>query len=184
MNLDQQETLIARALIKNPRMSDNKVGKLTAVPIRTVSRKRKAMEESGVLNYYTSLSAPTKARHMYITKFKMGFTKGRIFDEIKREPKVKSLFSELIQESHFAEVDGHMAIILFVEGITDSEITENFNGKILPAMLNNHGQDSIIEVNTIRLNSAIRLFHNYLPGINIKNGKLHPDWPLDSIFTE
>jgi len=69
-----------------------------------------------------------------------------------------------------------------IEGKSDNEVSENFNGKILPSMLKNHGQDSIIEIKTIRLSNTIRLFHNYLPFINIKNGKLMHDWHLDSIY--
>jgi len=71
---------------------------------------------------------------------------------------------------------------MWMEGISDTEISENFNGKILPAMLKNHGQDSIIGISTIRLSESIRFFHNYLPSINIKNGKLMHDWSLDSIY--
>ena len=54
--LDEQEERIAKALIKNPRLSDNQIGKLTGVPVRTVSRKREKLEESGVLNYFAQVN--------------------------------------------------------------------------------------------------------------------------------
>ncbi len=184
MELDEQEKLIIKALINDPRMSDNNIGKLTKVPIRTVSRKRKKLEEEGKISYYVSINTQNKARHLYIVKFKMGVTKNRLKDEIKKEPKIKTLFTELIYESHFAEMSGHTAILLIIEGSSDEEISESFNGKILPSMLKNHGQDSIIEITTIRLGENIRMFHNYLSFINIKHGKLSKDWLLESIYAE
>ena len=45
MTFDEQELLILKALIRDPRMSDNRIGKLTGVPIRTVSRKRQRLEK-------------------------------------------------------------------------------------------------------------------------------------------
>ena len=182
MELDEQEQLIIKALIKDPRMSDNNIGKLTKVPIRTVSRKRKKLEQENKIDYYIAVNHKDKIRHLYMIKFRMGITKSKLTDEIKREPKIKSIFTEMIHQSIFAEMDGHVAILMRVEGASDTEISENFNGKILPAMLKNHGQDSIVGISTVRLSDSIRFFHNYLPLINIKNGKLMHDWPLDLIY--
>ncbi len=182
MEFDEQEKLIIKALVKDPRMSDNSIGKLTKVPIRTVSRKRKKLEQENKISYYVSVSQKDKARHLYTIKFKMGITKQKLLDEIKKEPKIKTLFTEMVYESHFGEMDGHTAELLIVEGASDNEISENFNGKILPLMLKNHGEDSIIGITTIRLSDNIRIFHNYLPFINMKHGKLMPDWHLESIY--
>ena len=182
MELDEQEKLIVRALIKDPRMSDNNIGKLTGVPIRTVSRKRKDLEQENRISYYVSINSQNKARHLYIVKFKMGVTKNRLKEEIKKEPKIKSLFTEYVYESYFAEMSGHTAILLVVEGSSDEEISESFNGKVLPSMLKNHGQDSIIEIKTIRLSENIRMFHNYLNFINTKHGKISKDWLLEYIY--
>ena len=182
MEFDEQEKLIVQALIKNPRMSDNKIGKLTKVPIRTVSRKRKKLEQDGDINYFVSINRKSITRHLYMIKFKMGTTKQKLMNEIKNEPTVKSIFTQMIYESHFAEIDGHTSIIMFVEGKSDNMISENFNGKILPQMLKNHGADSVIEITTLRLNDTIRLFHNYLPSINMKDGKLKRNNLLESIY--
>ena len=54
-DLDKQERLIIRELIKNHRISDNKIGKNTGIPVMSVNRKRKSMEKEGLLTYYTSL---------------------------------------------------------------------------------------------------------------------------------
>ena len=182
MEFDEKEKLIIKALIRDPRMSDNNIGKLTKVPIRTVSRKRKKLEQNNEINYYVAINPKSKARHLYLIKFKMGMTKHKLTEEIKKEPKIKSLFTEMVYESHFGEIEGHTAILMTVDGVSDDEISENFNGKILPLMLKNHGENSIIEVTTIRLSDTIRVFHNYLPFMNMKHGKLVSNWQLESIF--
>ena len=53
--LDEQERRIVRELIKDPRISDNQIAKNTRVPVMTVNRKRKLLEEKGLLNYYCYL---------------------------------------------------------------------------------------------------------------------------------
>ena len=46
-DLDEQERMIVRALVRDPRLSDNQIGKLTGVPTPTVRRKRKRLEAAG-----------------------------------------------------------------------------------------------------------------------------------------
>ncbi|MFT7696411.1 MAG: DNA-binding Lrp family transcriptional regulator, partial [Candidatus Latescibacterota bacterium] len=53
--LDKQEKQIIRALIRNPRRSDNRIRALTGVPVRTVSRKRARLEQEGIIAYYTGV---------------------------------------------------------------------------------------------------------------------------------
>src|SRR6201982_2998075 len=70
--LDQQEKAIVRRLIRDPRESDNGVGELTGVNVRTVSRKRQRLEQEGILSYYANVALSTigtqqfPARHLYI----------------------------------------------------------------------------------------------------------------------
>ncbi len=188
--LDEQEIRIIRELIKNPRISDNQIGKNTKVPIRTVNRKRKILEEQGLLNYYVQLNTGKNgtgrfgARHLYIIKFKIGIPKTQIIKEIKEEEKVKTDYMKYVYESHIAEVDGHVALVMLLEGETDDNIFENFNKVIIPALRKNHGNTSIIKIQTIRLSDPIRIFHNYIPMLNMEKGKLKEDWPDDLIFVE
>lgn len=182
MEFDEQEKLIIKALIKDPRMSDNNIGKLTKVPIRTVSRKRKKLEQENKISYYVAVNLKSKARHLYLIKFRIGITKKKLMDDFKKEPRMKTLFTDMIYESRYAEMEGHTSILMTVEGNSDDEVSENFNGKILPLMLKNHGENSIINITTIRLSDTLRLFHNYLPFINIKHGKLN--WPIESIYLD
>ena len=182
MEFDEQEKLIIKALIKDPRMSDNNIGKLTKVPIRTVSRKRKKLEQENKISYYVAVNLKSKARHLYLIKFRIGITKKKLMDDFKKEPRMKTLFTDMIYESRYAEIDGHTAILMTVEGNSDDEISENFNGKILPLMSKNHGENSIINITTMRLSDTLRLFHNYLPFVNIKHGKLN--WPIESIYLD
>ena len=73
---------------------------------------------------------------------------------------------------------------MVVEGESDSDVAENVQGKIIPSLQKNHGEDSILELKTIRLLDPIRMLHNYLPMVNMKKGFVVEDWPDDAIFVE
>jgi DNA-binding Lrp family transcriptional regulator len=187
--LDTQERAIARALIRNPRFSDNRISSMTGIPVRTVGRKRTRMERSGTIKYYTGLdlqadpgsSQPT-TQHMVIIKFKLGVTRAQIVEEIRIEANVATVFSELIRDSFIAETDGHIALTMIVEGESDSDVADSVQGKIIPSLQKNHGENSIDELRTIRLLGAIRREHNYLPMVNMQDAVLLEDWPDEAIF--
>jgi DNA-binding Lrp family transcriptional regulator len=186
--LDEQEKAIVRHLIRDPRESDNGIGEITGVNVRTVSRKRHRLEEEGILSYYTHLdlsSAGAKqfnARHLYIITFRVGVTFKQLLDEIRLEPKQKSIFTELIFESHIAEIDGKLALLLFVEGDSDVDIVQRMHEELIPSLMQNHGEDSIEEIKTIRLLAPLRVMRNYLPIVNMEAGYLRKDWPAEAIY--
>ena len=185
---DDQERAILKALIRDPRQSDNYISKITSVPTPTVRRKRKRLEEEGLINYFVAIDMQETgagtfgARHLYIIRFRIGVTVKQIVDEIKSEPNVRSVFTDLIYESHIAELDGRVALVMIIEGKNDADIIENVQGKIIPSLRKNHGPESIEEISTLRLLSPIRVFHNYVPMVNMHKGVLRDDWSDDAIF--
>ncbi len=187
--LDPQERSIARALIRNPRFSDNRISSMTGIPVRTVSRKRARLQRNGTIKYYTGLdlqsdgsSSRVTTQHMVIIKFKLGITRAQVVEEIRSEANVVTVFSELIRDSFVAETDGHIALIMIVEGESDSDVADSVQGKIIPSLQKNHGDDSIDELRTIRLLGTIRREHNYLPMVNMEEAVLREDWPDEAIF--
>jgi DNA-binding Lrp family transcriptional regulator len=186
--LDEQEKMIVKALVRDPRLSDLGISKQTGVPTPTVRRKRMKLEVEGLLSFFTALdmqetgTGTFSARHLYIIKFRIGITVKQIVDEIRNEPNVRSIFTDLIYESHIAEIDGRVALVMIIEGKNDADIIENVQGKIVPSLRKNHGPDSIEEISTVRLLQPIRVFHNYVPLVNMRNGVLREDWPVDGIF--
>ncbi len=186
--LDDQEKLIIRALVRDPRDSDNAIGLTTGVNIRTVSRKRQRLEEDGILSYFTHIDLSASGtgqfpvRQQYIIKFKLGVTLQRLLDDIGREPKVRSVFTESILESHIAEMDGLLAMVLIIEGESDQQLVQNVHENLIPSLRRNHGDDCIEEVQTIRLLAPVRVMRNYVMPVNMKNGYLVKDWPDEAIY--
>ncbi|MEI6351527.1 MAG: Lrp/AsnC family transcriptional regulator [Verrucomicrobiota bacterium] len=186
--LDDQERLIARALIRDPRESDNGIGELTGVNVRTVSRKRQRLEQEGILSYFTHLDLTASGtgqfntRHLYIIKFRIGITLRKIQDDIAHEPFVRSIFTEFIFESHIAEIDGKIAILLFIDGESDTDIVATVQEKLIPSLLRNHGDDSIEEVSTMRILAPNRVLRNYMVNVNMCDGYMRKDWPDEAIY--
>jgi DNA-binding Lrp family transcriptional regulator len=188
-DFDSQERAILRALIRNPRVSDNRIATTTGVPVRTVRRKRSRLENQGRVRYYAAIdrersqdAATVTTQHMVIIKFRLGVTREQIEEEIRNEPNVANVFSELIRDSYLAETDGHIALVMIVEGASDSDVADSLQGKILPSIQNNHGKDCILEMRTMRVLGLIRREHNYLPRVNMPDAILAADWPDEAIY--
>ena len=185
--LDQQEKAIVRQLIRDPRESDNGIGEITGVNVRTVSRKRLRLEQEGILSYYTNVDLCSdgakqfNARHLYIIKFRVGVTYTQLIDEV-RQSGDQMVFAESIFESHIAEIDGKVALLLFVDGDSDLDIVRRIHEELIPILLKNHGEDSIEAVSTLRLLAPVRIMRNYQPLVNMNGGYLLPDWPSESIY--
>ena len=186
--LDEQEKAIVRQLIIDPRESDNGIGEVTGVNVRTVSRKRDRLEQEGILSYYTNLDLSAdgakqyNARHLYIIKFRVGITYNQLIQDIRQESNQKSIFTETIFESHIAEIDGKVALLLFVDGNSDLDIVQRTHEELIPGLLRNHGSDSIESISTIRLLSPIRVMRNYIPIVNMCKGYIRSDWPGDAVY--
>ncbi len=186
--LDDQEIKIAKALIRNPRISDNRLGEENGIPPRTVGRKRARMEEEGLLRYFTELDMGPEGtgyfqcRHLYIVRFKVGVTIRQLREEIDKEPNVATVFTRAIYESHLAEIDGRVALVMVVDGTSEADIVDKFQEQIVPSLRRAHGDDSIEEVSTIRLLGPVRIARNYLLGINIEGGNIRDDWNDEAIF--
>jgi DNA-binding Lrp family transcriptional regulator len=186
--LDEQERLIVRHLIRDPRESDNGIGEATGVNVRTVGRKRQRLEQAGILSYFTHLDLSSRgtgqfgARHLYIIKFRIGITYKQLLEDIQREPFVRSIFTEIIFESHIAEIDGKLAMLLFIDGANETEIVQTVQEQLIPSLLRNHGENSIEEVNTIRVLAPVRTVRNYIQPVNMKDGYIRKDWPDEAIY--
>ncbi len=186
--LDDQERLIVRQLIRDPRESDNGIGEVTGVNVRTVGRKRQRMEEAGILSYFTNLDLSTPGTgqfstgHLYIIKFRIGVTYNQLLDDIKREPFVRSIFTEIIFESHISEIDGKLAMLLFIDGASETDIVQTVQEQLIPSLQRNHGENSIEEVSTARILSPVRVMRNYVLPVNMKDGYIRKDWPDEAIY--
>lgn len=186
--LDDQERLIVKQLIRDPRESDNGVGELTGVNVRTVGRKRQRLEAEGILSYFTQIDLSARGtgqfttRHLYVIKFRIGITFQQITEDIRHEKYVDSQFTEITYESHIAEVDGKLALLLFIDGASDTNIVQAVQERLIPNLLKNHGEHSIEEVSTMRLLAPVRIMRNYLPLVNMQNGYMRKDWPDAAIY--
>jgi len=186
--LDEKEVKIIRELIRNPRASDNMIAKKTDIPVMTVNRKRKRMEEEGLLRYYVSLDKGEfgmklfNAKELFIIKFKIGITRRLYLEKLEPDPNWRMFNSRFISLAYLGEKGGHLALVLILDAVTENQLVEEFNGKIVPFLKEKLGQDCIREVITTSLNKLVRVHHNYLPYMNTKNGKIKKDWPDPYIF--
>lgn len=188
--LNDAERKIVRELIRNSRISDNKIAKKTNISVMTVNRRRKALEKEGLLRYFTSLdtgehgTGKYEARQVYMIKFKIGITRGQFIKEIEEDKSLFSFSSCYISLSYLGEKDGHLAYIMILDAETESRLMDEFNGRFVPALKDKFGENGIKEIITMRVTNTLRRHHNYLPMLNMENGIMKKDWPDEYIFVD
>jgi hypothetical protein len=105
-----------------------------------------------------------------------------LLEDIKKEPFVRSVFTEFIFESHIAETNGKLCMLLFIDGASDVDIVQTVQEKIIPSLESNHGTGSVIDVETVRILRPVRTMRNYILPVNIENGYIRKSWPDEAIY--
>ncbi|MBN2112140.1 winged helix-turn-helix domain-containing protein [Candidatus Woesearchaeota archaeon] len=188
IQIDENEEKIIKELVKDPRVSDNQIAKKTKIPVMTVNRKRKKLEEKGLVRYFATVNTDEDgaggflAKELYIIKFKIGLTQRIFLNRIEKSNRVKGFFAQHIEYSFLGEKDGHLTLAVVVAARTESELMELFNGKIIQFFKEHFGEEAIKEVIAVNISKAIRLHHNYLPSINMEGGKIKKEWNDEWIF--
>ena len=190
MWLDEQEKLIVRELVKNPRISDNQITKNSGVPLKTVNRKRKLLEEKNVLKYFAYLDIGIGGlglypfRQLYTIKLREGITISMLEEYFKKNLEDLIFNTNFALDSWIGEVHGNLSIVFIAEAMTENQLINFFNGQIIPNLKKEFGKDAVDETKTVRLGKRIRFFRNYLPFTNIENGTIKKDWPNENIFID
>ena len=190
LKLDDHEVKIVRELIKDPRLSDNAISKKTKIPVMTINRKRKKLEEKGLLQYYAYLETGEEgthlfhARQLYIVQFRSGFTTEKYFTYIKQNKRLQKFHSRYVVESYLGEQSGRLALMMIIEAETETQLTEIFNGQIIANLKQHFGENCINSIITAKISVPVRILHNYLPLINMEKGKIKKEWPDEWIFTD
>jgi DNA-binding Lrp family transcriptional regulator len=188
--LDEQERKIVRELIKDPRASDNEIARRTGVPVMTVNRKRKRLEEERLLRYYVSIDKGEfglhifDAKELYVVKLKMGITRQSYIDTLEQDPSWRMFNSHFISQTWLGEKEGHLALIIILDAPTEDQLVEEFNGKIVPFIREKFGSDAIVSVDTVSLDKLVRIHHNYMPAINMEKGRIGKEWPDSLVFVD
>jgi len=188
VSLDEQEVKIIRGLIRNPRISDNQLSKGTGIPVMSVNRKRKRLEEKGLINYYTDFAHGERgtqdflAKQLYIIKFLGGITREQFLRFVSSDHNYRKFMSMYAVESYLGEKDGRLALIIILNGKNTTELVESFNSTVMSMFREHFGENSVRDIITARITDLIRTHHNYLPIINMDNGVMKQDWPDDYIF--
>lgn len=185
--LDQQEIKIVKELIVNPRCSDNQISKNTAVPLKTVNTKRKKLQDLGYLRFYTEIDNSLKgtglfkSRQMVKLYLKPGVSRHEVVNKI---PSLTTnvIFKKHMYEIYLGEHNGSLVIVCVVESFKDSDIIEIINADLIPLLNREFGREIVDRIESIMIRSQIRLFHNYMPNVNMTKGMISSSWPKNQVF--
>jgi DNA-binding Lrp family transcriptional regulator len=192
MTLKDIERKILIEIVRNPRISDNSIARLTSIPLKTVNRKRKDLEKRGVVKYmaYVDNSGQGTSQflgsQLYIITFRLGITRQMFFDSFLKavsSDTTKDKMRQIRRHIHMANIcerDGHLILMLHIESRVDQDIIEIYNSDIIPILYSYFGSDCIYSTETLKLTDPLLIFNNYMPLYNMKDGMLSPE--VDSSF--
>ena len=89
-----------------------------------------------------------------------------------------------ISECSIGDKDGHAIVTMTIESRVESDIIEFFNAEILPKLKRLLGEDAVIKTDVLTFNSHFIKMHNYMPFINMRNGKIKEEWSDDLVFID
>lgn len=185
--MDDVDRAIARELVKDPRTTDKHIRDATGIALRTVGRRRKRLEEEGLIRYSAEVdlrgrsSSHRGSRKLYIIRFRLEVSLNDVRAKVAKEPSIVEN-TDIIYESHIVEVDGRLALLIVIEGASEAAIVESVHDKLLPRLIKNHGEDAIEGISTICLLDTIRRQRNYLPSINMDGSTIKTDWPSSTLY--
>ncbi|MFH1439429.1 MAG: Lrp/AsnC family transcriptional regulator [Candidatus Woesearchaeota archaeon] len=188
--LDEQEKLIVRELIKDPRISDNQISQKTNIPLKSVNRKRKKMEFEGLLSYYAHLDNTEKGtgrfggRHLYTIKLNHGISRKSFLDFLKNNSARNNHKLRHVHSTFLGTSGGNLVLVKLIESRLSSDIIEIFNCDLVPEIKQHFGEDAIVSADVIQIDEIFRMFHNYMPGINMTDGKISEHWNDDMVFVD
>jgi hypothetical protein len=186
--IDNKEEKIIKELIKNPRISDNQISKKTNIPVMTVNRKRKKLEEKSMISYYADFCHGEKGindfstKELFIIKFNRGITRKGYLNFIKKEKINKNVLPMFVVETYLGEKEGCLALIMIINAKNTAELIDFFNLTIINMLKKEFGNDCILDVITTKLTDLLRIHHNYMPNYNMNKGIIDDKWPDDWIF--
>jgi DNA-binding Lrp family transcriptional regulator len=188
--LDEQEKLIVREIIRNPKISDNKISLRTNVPLKTVNRKRKILEKNNLLNYYCYLdntlqgTGTFSAKMMLVIVFRDGITRKTLLEKMSSTERALRFFPKHVLFTMVGEFEGNVAIITIIESHKAEDLIEIYNAEFVPELEMLYGRGCIKKTLSLPITHIARIFRNYIPGRNMANGVIREDWSNDYIFVD
>ncbi len=183
--LDHFEKRILRELVKNPRISDNQISHITGIPVKTVNRKRKILEDKEFINYVSLLNYVKMGvfgtTQLYLVIMKEGVTKKGLSDFLNSLNYSSHLIKH-IDSCFVGEFEGNSALVFVIQSREDKDVVEIFNADLVPLINGKFGQKSVKDVKVLRIDKLFSLSHNYLFNANMSKGKMKQGWPDDLIF--
>ncbi len=165
--IEEKDKLIIRELIKKPRISDSVISKNTGIPIKTVNRRRKYLEESNTLNYMTfvnnfpSGTARFNSMALYTIQFDYGATTEGLRKIItSQEYNQHPIIIKHVMLDMVGEKEGMVTYTFIITSRAHEDLVEILNADIVPMMKRYMGNDSIRKIEENPLRTVNRTGHN------------------------
>lgn len=187
--LQEKDKLILSELVRNPRATDKAISQKTNIPIKTVNRRRKSLEEKNVITYMASVNNFTTGTQVFnaISTFTFYFNYGITRDALFKIISSHTFASNNAVKKHIfvdevGEKDGRAVYSCFLVSRVQSDMIEILNAEILPLFDVELGHNPIFKIDEIKVYSMNKIFHNYFLNGNIENGRIKESFHDSDLF--
>ncbi len=180
---DRQERLILAELVKNPRISDNSISRATGIAIKTVNRKRKLMEERGLVQYICRIvhgppgTGEYAGRAILVVQFAPGIYRQRFLQRYT-EQNFLSGYRKHISCMWLAEMEGMLCLAILLESRKASDIIEIFNAELCRRLEENFGSACVKRCIHLPLAADLVYFNNYEQVSGMQNAYVRSGQPV------
>ncbi len=157
--IEEKDKSIIRELIRNPRVSDSEIAKKAGIPLKTVNRRRRYLEQSNTLNYMTFVNnfSYGTGRFNSLALYTILFEYGITTETLRRMIMSKEYNEHPVVVKHIVvdlvgEKGGMATYTLIITSRAHEDLVEILNADIVPMVKRFVGENSIrgIEENPIR----------------------------------
>jgi len=158
---------IMRELIGNPRRSDAEISEKTGTSPATISRRRRALEQKGWLNYFTYVNngpdgtKTFSAKKLYIVTFAQGITRHQVSQIAFKDYHRKHLFNKHIYSAHLGDSKGRVTLAIMLQSRVHADFVDILNGEIIPFFRERLGSSCVTDIFDMDVEETLRVLHNY-----------------------
>ena len=158
--IEEKDKLILRELIKNPRTTDKAISTATNIPMKTVNRRRKYLEDTDTVKYMAFVNnfGSGTARFNSICMYTIYFNYGITTEQVERVVTSTEYNNKPIMIKHLlldfvGEREGMPTYSLTITSRAHEDLVEILNAEIVPEIKKHLGENCIksIDENAIRM---------------------------------
>lgn len=170
--MDKKDKKIITELVRNPKITNLEIEKITGIPEKTISRRRQKISQD-FTNLYLEVNNTNDGTKLfqgtacYTITFQNHITRKQLLDKIENGELFQKVPQKHLKHAFLADSIDKIQLMIVIETFNHNELIEILNADIIPVIKQHLGEFAIQSVSKKDNFKPLILFNNY----SIKKGK-------------